>query len=133
MSTITKIPRKKLSHAVKNIDNDTFDNDYKIPTVSKQNVIIKQTKINKNDYETLEIPNLLLPLKPHQHTAVKWMCDIENKINNEPNPYNIRGGILSDAPGLGKTLSTLCLCIKIYNFVDSVIKTKPSFSSFVFH
>jgi|694.fasta_scaffold40028_2 SNF2 family DNA or RNA helicase len=64
---------------------------------------------NKNE---VNIPNLLLPLKEHQQEAIEWMCKLEYQVKYGINPYNIKGGILSDAPGLGKTLSTLCLCIK---------------------
>lgn len=97
MSSISRIPRK-LSHCIKNKNDDNLD-------------INIENSINENK-EKIKIPNLLLPLKEHQKYSIKWMCDIENKINDVSNMYNIKGGILSDAPGLGKTLTTLCLCIK---------------------
>jgi SNF2 family DNA or RNA helicase len=73
---------------------------------------VSNKQIEKVEKIKVEIPNLKFPLKEHQHQAVKWMLDIETKVKKDPNSYNIRGGILSDAPGLGKTLSTLSLCIK---------------------
>ena len=119
MIPINRIPKikAKLSFAVKDIDTgDNFLSDIikceeKNTKYIKTEILEKKKKEKEIDEET-EIPNLLLPLKPHQHVAVKWMCELETKIFKEPNPFNIRGGILSDAPGLGKTLSTLCLCLK---------------------
>ena len=136
MPYIPKIPRigTKLSRSVKHIDEDDLKFDKKLEIIedkiqdsqnlekkssqTKKNNLndikfitnLENDKFNKND--ELKIPNLKLPLKPHQIEAVNWMISLEDKIKNEPNPYNVRGGILSDAPGLGKTLSTLCLCIK---------------------
>jgi SNF2 family DNA or RNA helicase len=117
--SIRKIPRKsncskietKLFHSIRYNDGDDLNINLEEST---ENNKIETKIINKKQNLKLkvDIPDLLLPLKTHQHEAVKWMLEIENKIINEPNPYNIRGGILSDAPGLGKTLSALCLCIK---------------------
>jgi len=128
MSVIRKIPKKvKLSHAIKNVDNDDFlsnifenvekNEEKKSITIIKnqrRSVPCESTSLSsQNEKETkVNIPNLLLPLKEHQHFAVQWMCDTEERVFKGPNPFNIRGGVLSDAPGLGKTLSTLCLCIK---------------------
>jgi SNF2 family DNA or RNA helicase len=128
MSVIRKIPKKvKLSHAIKNVDNDDFlsnifenvekNEEKKSITIIKNErrsiPCVSTSLSSQNEKETkVNIPNLLLPLKEHQHFAVQWMCDTEERVFKGPNPFNIRGGVLSDAPGLGKTLSTLCLCIK---------------------
>ena len=118
MNSINRIPKfkTKLLHAIKNIDDNDFlldDKEKKSVNINIQKTIPeKKKKEEKEEIEEIEIPNLLLPLKQHQHVAVKWMCDIETRVCKEYNPFNIRGGILSDAPGLGKTLSTLCLCLK---------------------
>ena len=118
MNSINRIPKfkTKLLHAIKNIDDNDFlldDKEKKSVNINIQKTIPeKKKKEEKEEIEEIEIPNLLLPLKPHQHVAVKWMCDIETRVCKEYNPFNIRGGILSDAPGLVKTLSTLCLCLK---------------------
>jgi SNF2 family DNA or RNA helicase len=116
--SIRKIPRKsncskietKLFHSIRYNDGDDLNINLEEST---KNTKIETKIINKKKLKSkVDIPDLILPLKTHQHEAVKWMLEIENKVRNEPNPYNIRGGILSDAPGLGKTLSALCLCIK---------------------
>lgn len=136
MPYIPKIPRigTKLSRSVKHIDEDDLKFDKKLEIFEdkiqdSQNLEKKSSQTKKNNLNDikfitnlendkfnknneLKIPNLKLPLKPHQIEAVNWMISLEDKIKNEPNSYNVRGGILSDAPGLGKTLSTLCLCIK---------------------
>ncbi len=43
-------------------------------------------------------------LHNHQKTGVQWMIDRERS-----DAKHVRGGILMDEPGLGKTLTTLCL------------------------
>jgi SNF2 family DNA or RNA helicase len=44
------------------------------------------------------------PLMPHQINGVKWMLERESPINP------IKGGLLSDDPGLGKTIQ-MCACM----------------------
>lgn len=128
MSSVRKIPKlkTKLSYSIKNIDDDDFSPNFleinkesskKIyekvqPNYSSSLNSFPKNEKNENCIKYINIPNLILPLKAHQHVAIQWMCDIEERVFEGPNPFNIRGGILSDAPGLGKTLSTLCLCIK---------------------
>ena len=46
------------------------------------------------------------PLMPHQVEGVKWMMEREKNSHNNP----IKGGLLCDHPGLGKTIQ-ICACM----------------------
>ena len=118
MNKIRKIPRKINSQ----ISFDEFNEidlgiklDNKLEELTNKPAKIKKTQkkisLEKNIFEkkSINIPNLRFPLRNHQIEAVNWMLEIEEKTYS--NVYGINGGILSDAPGLGKTLSMLSLCI----------------------
>jgi len=117
MNRIRKIPRKINSQ----ISFDEFNEidlgiklDNKLEELTNKPAKIKKTQkisLEKNIFEkkSINIPNLRFPLRNHQIEAVNWMLEIEEKTYS--NVYGINGGILSDSPGLGKTLSMLSLCI----------------------
>lgn len=113
MIKIPRIPKLKnqltrhIECLIDNSENDNLNNKKYKKDINCRNDIDKK----RIDTELIYIPDLKYSLHSHQYTAVKWMYDIETRIDIELRQFNIRGGILSDAPGLGKTLSTLCLCI----------------------
>lgn len=123
MNSKSRIPRKKINSDISFDEfnevefNSKLDKKLdKIINVSKKERIktfekkIPFSNVSvSNVCEILNIPNLKLPLRKHQIEAVKWMLKLEEKTY--PNIYGIQGGILSDAPGLGKTLSILSLCV----------------------
>ena len=47
-------------------------------------------------------------LYTHQITSLRWMTDTENKTTNFG---SLRGGVLADAPGLGKTVTVIALVL----------------------
>lgn len=119
MNRICKIPRKinfQISFEEFNEIDIGINLDKKLEELTNKPKI-KKNKHNshlkeKNTFEKnlfINIPNLKIPLRKHQVEAVKWMIGLEETIDSKT--YGIRGGILSDAPGLGKTLSSLSLCI----------------------
>lgn len=125
----SKIPRKKINSTI-SFDNEFDDIDLGINLNEKLNSLYSNKNTKKNRYVSkcrdelplnsdktvqskylskINIPNLKIPLRNHQIEAVNWMLELEENIENKP--YGIKGGILSDAPGLGKTLTSLSLCI----------------------
>ena len=50
-------------------------------------------------------------LMPHQIDGVKFMLQRERKCDDDEEDENIRGGILCDEPGLGKTIQTIATII----------------------
>ena len=59
-------------------------------------------------------------LFPHQIVSLRWMTAVENKITNRAFGA-LRGGILADAPGLGKTVTALALILS----TAGVLPTEP--------
>jgi SNF2 family DNA or RNA helicase len=121
MSSKSRIPRKKINSTISFDEfnevefNSKLDKklDKIINTSKTENIFEKTKTFSKvsisNVCEILNIPNLKLPLRKHQIEAVNWMLKLEEKTYS--NVYGIQGGILSDSPGLGKTLSILSLCV----------------------
>jgi len=114
-----RIPRKKINSTISFDEfsdvelglnlNEKLDKIYE-KSLSKSKPSKNSTKnLHPNTFKNINVPNLKLPLRKHQNEALNWMLEIEDKIEN--NIYGIKGGILSDAPGLGKTLTSLSLCI----------------------
>ena len=125
MNSKSRIPRKKINS---NISFDDFNElnfnpklDEKLEKIINEHKTIKKTRLfekenstykkKSNIHETpnINVPNLKIPLRKHQIEAVNWMLDLEEKTFSHI--YGIQGGILSDSPGLGKTLSILSLCV----------------------
>ncbi|KAK6524132.1 hypothetical protein TWF694_005793 [Orbilia ellipsospora] len=52
---------------------------------------------------------ILTQLKPHQMSGVRWMFQKENAATTSRTKRLLRGGILADDMGMGKTLTTLAL------------------------
>lgn len=58
------------------------------------------------------MPGLKCTLHPHQVIGVAWMCKREERKDDKGRPSKVRGGILADAMGLGKTVQTLGVMIR---------------------
>jgi len=68
-------------------------------------------------------------LLPHQIEAIHWMQKVEGTV---PHRLNMRGGILAEAPGLGKTIITSCLCMTETEFVSPLFKNTKSTKSITY-
>lgn len=58
------------------------------------------------------LPGMLCDLHPHQVIGVAWMVKRERPRDDDGNQSNVRGGVLADAMGLGKTVQALGVMVK---------------------
>jgi len=90
------------------------------------NCIINKPFQHYTEYHSLLKLNAHVTLHPHQQSALMWMLGREqyNSFikNSQKLSESIRGGVLADGPGLGKTLTVLS-CIHLHRPV--VQSTKP--------
>jgi SNF2 family DNA or RNA helicase len=124
-SNSIRIPRKKINSTIVFDDNEFKEIDLGLTLNKKLDLLHEKNfskniqnissnkksvkRVSKDNIIKINIPNLKIPLRDHQNEAINWMLEIEDNIENKI--HGIKGGILSDAPGLGKTLTSLSLCV----------------------
>ncbi|GMH87103.1 hypothetical protein TrST_g9992 [Triparma strigata] len=78
------------------------------PFLSPHN-ILKLRQTCKTVFHHVAIPPLKLNLFKHQITSLKWMNKREIGGGTEVDGPKVRGGILADDPGLGKTVTVMAI------------------------
>lgn len=62
-------------------------------------------------HDRYSLPGLSCELHPHQVIGVAWMVKREKQMAEDGKRSKVRGGVLADAMGLGKTVQTLGLLV----------------------